>query len=449
MLGVVAERTSGSIDIVSFLSYRFSVSPSTADLEDGLRELMSEAETTRVALALDVPDAMIRRLSNQEQLHARERSRAAKTLAEGAGFGKNSGSITGRDGTVYVTGAKPEVVAAMGNLVDRAGGSLVWLDYLPYAWAAVLPDGVQSLVLAGQDSQLIIVGAQTIEIGVYPAHDFGPGASTDTTYAKNLAQEVLEETVRAAQANFADVDVIAVLDTEHRLGREFADSFPSTIQVRPFELELEPDKIAWAVACGLALRALHADSKYRIHHNFALRRAPYARTLERIGKWVSVSDVTTVLAGVAAAVMLFGWRYETLEQLNRQVSDLSLRVANQRHIAQQVDRDLAHVTTARSVMMQIDGAQRTGPLAARDVARVARRLAGATSATSLVKGTGTDGSLTLTGHAQSMADVASLMSTVNQAGYYATLSSTQREGSRLNYNITLVPVDAQPVVAAK
>lgn len=436
---VVAERTRHAIEIVSYHERPLaSVTPTPDEVRVALHDLIDETRVRDVAMILNVPDVLITRLPNQERLHSRERQQAARLLVESYGFGstvKFKMPAT-HDGTVFVAVAREERVETLERTVREAGGRLVWLDHEAYAWGSILPENVQALLIAGHfGAKLIIAGSETVEIGTYLPADFAAGAALGDSIEGKIAAAVQAEVIAAAKANFADVDSIAVDDAGGHYKAALAAALPGSITIEPFAFELSPEHTDWALACGVALRALQPGHD-RLHANFSDARTPLGEVVNRSRLFVGSGDFVALSAGVLLAFGLIFWRSETINGLQQKATLLEQQVIQARQEASLIDQDLAKVATARAVLERVETAQLSGPLMARQVAAIVDRIGPKMTATTLGS---TSGTWTLSGHATDTTQVAGLMTDLQTTGLDTTLTSTGEEGTRFAYAIELDP----------
>jgi Tfp pilus assembly protein PilN len=436
---VLAERTRYAIEIVSYHERPLaSVMPAPDEVRVALHGLIDETRVRDVAMILNVPDVLITRLPNQERLHGRERQQAARLLVESYGFGSTVKfkMPTTRDGTVFVAVAREERVETLERTVREAGGRLVWLDHEAYAWGSILPAHVQALLVAGQfGAKLIIAGAETVEIGAYLPADFAAGAAIGESIEGKIAAAVQAEVIAAAKANFADVDTIAVDDVGSHYQSALADVMPASITIEPYAFDLSPEHTDWALACGVALRALQPGHE-RLHVNFSDARTPLGEVVNRSRLFVGSGDFAALSAGAMLALGLIFWRSETISGLTQKAALLEAQVMQARQQAALIDHELARVATARAVLERVVTAQRSGPLMARQVAAIVDRIGPGLTATALGSASGT---WTLSGHATDTAQVAGLMTDLQTTGLDTTLTSTGEEGTRFSYAIELDP----------
>ena len=309
-----------------------------------------------------------------------------------------------------------------------------WLDHEAYAWASILPETVQAVVVANDHgAKLIIGGSETVEIGTYTPVEFTPTSIVDESMEARISRAILDEAIAAAVANFADVDTIALDDATGQYRHALTGVLPNTISLVPFTLAIAPERTPWALACGVAQRALQPDHR-RLHVNFAESRSPMEEATNRVSRYLSVADVGTLAAGAVLAVALIGWRSETTHELMKKAAAFEARVLSAKQQATLIDEDVARVATARAVLERIEETQRSAPVIAREIAAIVDRMDARTSATTL----GGEGrGWTLSGHAQDAAQVAQLMTAVQAGGFESSLTSTEQQGSRLAYSISL------------
>lgn len=444
--GVVAERTRQAIEVVSYYERPLpSLNPGVEEFQAIIHDLIDEARVSDVAMVLNVPDVLITRLPSQERLHHRERTRAARLLVESQGFGGSAHlkmPMTSDD-TVYVAVARQDRVDALDRIVRGAGGRLRWLDHEAYAWASILPETVQAIVVGNEHgAKLIIGGAETVEIGTYSPVEFAPTSIADESTEARISRAILEEAIAAAKANFADVDTIALDDSTRQYRSALASVLPNTIALVSYSLDIAPERTRWALACGVALRALQPEDR-RLHVNFAEVRSALGEVTKRISRYVTGTDLGTLAAGAIVALTLVAWRSETTHELGRKAVAFEAQVLSSKQQATLIDEDLAKVATARAVLEHVEATQRSGPVLARQIAAIVERMDPRTSATSL----GAEGAgWTLSGHAEDATEVAKLMTAVQSTGFESSLTSTEQQGNRLAYSLSLDP--SQPPIVA-
>jgi Tfp pilus assembly protein PilN len=436
---VVAERMRHAIEIVSYHEREIaSASPSAEEVRVALHDLIDETRVRDVAMILNVPDVLITRIPNQERLHGRERHQAARLLVESYGFGPAAPfkMPQTRDSSTYIAVARQDRVDTLDRIVREAGGRLAWLDHEAYAWASILPENAQALLVANNaGARLIIAGAETVEIGTYLPADFASGIALGESTEAKISGAILEEIVSAAKANFADVDMIAIDDPAGHYKSALAAILPSSIGIEPFSFDLSPEHTEWALACGVALRALQPGHD-RLHVNFTEPHTPLTAATNRLARFVGSGDFVALAAGVALAIGLISWRSETVHELQRKAVLLEQQVIQARQEAAFIDQKLATVATARAVLDRVESAQRSGPLTARQIAVIVDRINLQLTASTLGS---TGGSWALSGHALDASDVAGLMTQMQSTGYDSSLTSTEQEGPRLAYAIELDP----------
>jgi Tfp pilus assembly protein PilN len=441
---VVAERTRHAIDIVSYHERALaSTTPTPDEVRVALHDIIDETHVRDVAMVLNVPDVMITRLPNQERLHGREREQAARLLVESYGFGPTVQfkMPTTHDGTVYVAVGRAERVETLEAIVKDAGGRLVWLDHEAYAWASILPENAQALLVAGHfGAKLIIAGTETVEIGTYLPADFASGVGLGDSIESKIAAAVQAEVIAAAKANFADVDTIAVDDDAGHYALALAAVLPSSMSIQRFTFDISPEHTDWALACGVALRALQPGHE-RMHVNFSDVRTPLGEVLNRVRTFAASGDFVALAAGLLLAIGLVMWRTETVHGLQLKAAALEQQVIQARQEASLIDQDLARVATARAVLQRVETAQRSGPLMARQVAVIVDRIDHNMTATTLGDSAGV---WSLSGHASDTTQVAGLMTNLQSTGLDSSLTSTAQEGPRLAYSIELDPPAPSP-----
>jgi hypothetical protein len=449
MRAVVAERTRHAIEILEYFEQPLaSAVPSNDELQAALQNIVDETHVADVAMVLNVPDVLITRLPGQERLHHRERVRSGRLLVENQGFGTGARPKmpTTSDGSVYVAVARRERIDVLDRIVRGAGGRLRWLDHEAYAWAAILPESVQAIVVAdAYGAKLIIGGTETVEIGTYTPVEFAATAMVEESTESRISRAVLEEVIAAAKANFADVETIALDDVTDQYRQALTRVLPNTIALVPFTLEIAPERTPWALACGVALRALQLEER-RLHINFAESRSLAGEVGMRLSRHLSTVDIGTLAAGAVIAAGLIAWRSETTHDLLHKALALETRVLTAKQRASAIDEDLAKVARARAVLERVETTQRSGPVVARQIAAIVDRMDPRTSATSLgAQSTG----WTLTGHAEDADQVARLMLAVQSSGFDSSLTSTEQQGARLAYSLALDPVPSPPTTGPR
>jgi hypothetical protein len=451
LYAVVVERVAHGLEVVSYFERkRRDATDGTADIVAQLQDVIDEAGVKDVALTIESTDAIVRHLPNQERLTGRERNAAAKLLVETNHFDQQTKVrlFSHGDEGWYVAAARHDRVGYLIDIVTRAGGRLTWLDHEAYAWADVVPPEAQALVVVDAGAvKLVIPGRSTVEIGTYLTREFPP-QGIDRSTERRIAEDILGKIIEAAQAQYADVDRVAVLDGRDEYMRQLRLLAPeNTLDVVPFQFAGDDedgnpvDRRHWALARSLAIRALQPRHA-RIAVNFTEQKSQSSELLARVSSMVRTYDAGVVAAGLAVAVALCGWQYTMTNQLTARVTAYQVALKSKQQEASLIQGELGRIATARSVLERVEKAQRSGPLEARQVASIVERINERTSASGLIASNGT---WTLTGHAPDDSVVAQLLDGLRSTGYDSTLNSASQQGPRLTYAIEL---DAPTVAAA-
>lgn len=442
LYAVVVERVAHGIEVVSYLERKRHDADDPADLVAQLQDVIDETGVPNVALAIESGDAIVRLLPNQERLTGRERAAAARLLVETLGFDQQTKVrlFSHGDEGWYVAAARHERVNYLVDLVARAGGRLTWLDHEAYAWADAVPMEAQALVVVDAGIvKLIIPGRSTVEIGTYMTREFPP-QGLELSTERRIAEDILAKIVEAAQAQYADVDRVAVLDGRDEYLRQLRACAPeNTIDVVPFQFIGEDDdgndvdRRHWTLARSLAIRALQPRHT-RIAINFTEQKSQSSELLARASSVLRTADAAVLAAGLVVALGLCGWQFTLMNQLAARATAYEVALTSKQQEATLIQAELGRIATARSVLERVEKAQRSGPLEARQVASIVERIGNRVSASGLIAANGT---WTLTGHAPDDAVVAQLLDGLRGTGYDSTLNSASQQGPRLSYAIEL------------
>lgn len=439
---VLAERTAHAIEVVSYHERRGAdATIPDAEFVTLLQDLIDETQARDVAMAVGAADAVVRGLPKQEHLSGRERTSAGKLLVENLGFGPQTKVrlVAHGDDGWFVAAARHDHVSSLVALVDRAGGRLSWLDQEGYAWADAMPPDAQALVVVDRgNTKLVVPGRATVESGVYPALEY-PAQGFDMPTERRIADAIVKAIIDAATARYADVDRVAVFDEDGAYLEALRAAAPRVMDVEPFVAEGEGeagevvDRRPWALARALAIRALQPRHA-RIAVNFTERPSASHDLLTRFGALARTADAAAIAAGLLVALGISGWHVATVQQLTTRAVAYEQELKGKQQEAAVIQDELGRIATARSVLERVETAQRSGPLAARNVAAIVERIGAPLSASGLVA---TNGVWTLTGHAPDDTRVAQLLDALRATGYDSSLNSASAQGSRLAYAIEL------------
>jgi len=416
--GVVISRAGKAATIHGF----FERPVRDGDLASALRELVAVSETSDVGMALSPPDVALARLPGQEHVFGRERDKTARFRSEALGFEPNDPIrvVDGRSKVSYIAAVRRNAVADVTSVCREAGARLAFLDHEAFAWAAVIPSDAQALVLVDEEKvRLVVDGGEQVQLGVFPWSSVGSPQSADS-----IVSSIADAFIESSKVGFADVNIVAIDDPNDRISSRLAAKL-SVGRVVPFELAVDPSRSAWALPCGIALRALRGGGK-RLCVNFAEKRSEFASLLATTRSRLDFSDVGVVAAGVLLALGLVAWRYESLHELTTRAVGLEQRITLAQAKAAELDRMTSDVAIARSIVITVDATRRSGPLAAREVA--------GTSAASL---TADQNGWSLAGHAGGYSDVAALVGSLAQAGFAPSVNGTSESNGRLGYTVVL------------
>lgn len=443
LYAVVVERLSHGLEVVSYHERkRREGTDGPADLVAQLQDAIDETGVSDVALTIESSDAIIRHLPNQERLSGRERASAARLLVETLAFDQQTKVrlFSHGDEGWYVAAARHERVNYLVDIVTRAGGRLTWLDHEAYAWADVVPTEAEALVVVDAGIvKLVIPGRSTVEIGTYLTREF-PAQGIERSTERRIAEDILAKIVEAAQAQYADVDRVAVFDGRDEYLRQLRASTPeNTLDVVPFQFTGEDDdgnevdRRHWALARSLAIRALQPRHT-RIAINFTEQKSQSSELLARANSVLRTLDAGVLAAGLIVAVGLCGWQFTLTSQLTARATAYEVALMSKQQEATLIQAELGRIATARSVLERVEKAQRSGPLEARQVASIVERIGTPISASGLIA---SNGMWTLTGHAPDDSVVAQLLDGLRGTGYDSTLNSASQQGPRLTYAIEL------------
>jgi hypothetical protein len=398
-------------------------------LAAALREVSAQTGTQDVAFALSPPDVLIVRFPAGDGMPPRDVRRAARLRAEALGFGARDRVelVEGRSGQRYVAVAHRSAVAAVAGACRAAGVRLVFLDHEAYAWGAVIGRGAQALVVVRDDAvRLVVAGSEQVQMGT-----FAWTTGTGPVDRRAIAAAVADAVVDAAKAGFVDVDHVAVDDPAGRVLDDLVVRLaPAT--VTPFALEVDPSRTDWALACGIALRAIAGPGR-RLRVDFAAGGGRARRAVGLPGA-LPTGDLVTLGLGVIAAVGLVGWRAETLRELQVRSAVLERQLAGARSASAGLDRATHRLSVARGVVTLVDGARLSAPEAARAVAAVAERMRPGVSISSLAAD---EAGWHVAGHAASYPAVAALVQTLASRGYRPSVSGLSNAEGRIGYSVTL------------
>jgi hypothetical protein len=400
------------------------------DVAGALRELIAVAQTSDVAMALSPPDVSITRLPGQEHVFGREREKTARFRAEALGFEPSDSVrvVDGRSKVSYIAAARRTAVASVAATCREAGARLRLLDHEAYAWSAVIPPDAQALVLVDDEKvRLVVLGREQVQLGVFAWMNDGVAQS-----AESIAASIADAFIEASKVGFADVNVVAVDDAGDRIASLLASKLPVG-RVVPFVLAIDPSKTAWALACGIASRAVRGGGR-RLLVNFGERHSELAALLSLTRSRLDFSDVAVVATGVMMSLGLVAWRAESLHELSSRAVMLEKKMTEARAHATEIDRMTQNVAVARSIVTTVDATRRSGPLTAREVAAISGRLRAGTSATSLVAD---PNGWSLAGHAGGYGDVAGLIGSLAEDGFAPSVNGASVSNGRLGYTVVL------------
>jgi hypothetical protein len=423
--GVVAERAGNRTSIHAFLEHDVH----EGDVSGALRALIARAGTSEVAWALSPPDVAITRLAAPEHVPGRERTKMARLRAEALGFAPGDAVrvVESRARVAYLAAARRGALAALATICRDAGARLAFVDHEAYAWSAVMPARAQALVLVDAHAvRLVVLGAEQVQLGIFAWEQ--DGAPID---AAAIAASIADAFIEASKVGFADVDVVAAQDPQDRIASLLRVKL-AVGTVVPFALAVDPARTAWALACGVASRAVRGGGR-RLAINLAERRSELAALVSTTAR-VDVGDLGVVALGVIVALGLVGWRAESLRELRGRALAAENRLSSVRVAAAEFDRLTRQVALARSIVITVDATRRSGPLAARELAAISSRIRPGVSATSL---TADPSGWNLAGHARAYGEIAQLVGSLAAGGYAPSVSATSPSSGRLGYALVL------------
>lgn len=424
--GVVAERVANRTTIHAFLEHEVR----EGDVSGALHELIATAGTSEVAWALSPPDVAITRLVGQEHGLGREREKMARLRAEGLGFapGDPVRVVESRSRVGYIAAARRSALWALATVCRDAGARLAFVDHEAYAWSAVMPARAQALVLVDADKvRLVVTGSEQVQLGVFAWKQDGAPVA-----AAAIAASIADAFIEASKVGFADVDVIAADDPHDRIAGLLRAKL-AVGTVVPFALEVDPTRTAWALACGIASRAVRGGGR-RLEIDFCQRQPNLLALARGTAARLDLSNLGVVAIGVMTALGLVGWRAESLRELHDRAHALEDRIGSVRLQAAELDRITRQMALARNILITVDATRRSGPLAAREVAAISARMRPGVTATSL--GADQNG-WNLSGHATAYGDVAGLLGSLAAGGFGPSLSGTSQGNGRLGYAVVL------------
>jgi hypothetical protein len=433
---VLAERSGHEVGILAYYER-----PIDGDgmAVTALGDMIRESGCARVAMALPAEDVMFSRLPGYAALKRSEWLGQARILVEEAGLGDARVHLrVSASGVPYVAAARSSVVSSLRAGVEAAHGKLVFLDHESYAWSSVMPATAQALVVVRPEFvDLIICGSEsvaTMALGIEPAER----VIDEGRVARSIAAALVE----ASKGEFADVDELALFDESDRFSVALRKTVSASTRIESYawrpDGDDEDDRTAWALSTGIALRALGGDTR-RVSFNFVERQSYLWNLAGRASRYVGIGDLAPVAAGALLALGLIGWRYTTVSTLASRAAELEAQVATAKQTAATVDQSLVDVTIARGILVMVETAQRSGPLAARDVASVVVGMGPHATATTLEV---QDKGWTLSGHAPSYNELAGVLDTFGKSGFVPSLSSSQSQGTRVAYSLSFGEADA-------
>lgn len=426
LYGAVVERKRTNVVVERYVE----ASLIGTSFEDALKALIDAAGgVSDVAFIAAPPDVLIAPIAGQEHLGNRERAKSGHLRAEASGFVSPDRirTIAGPSGTAYVAAIKHGSIKQFAAAAKSVGARIGFIDHEAYAWSAIMPAGVQALVIVDEaEVRLIVTGAEQVELGVYPWNQ------REASSSRVIAESIAGALVAASKGRFADVTRLALWDPAGALGA-LADAIPS-VNVVPFSLAIDSDRTPWALAVGVAYRAVRGSSRRRLFVNFADRVGVAEEFLTRISSSVTLGDVALVGVGCALVVAMCVWRAETITDLDRRAMQTELLLVQAKTKAADVERLARSVALSRGIIAIADETRRSGPISAREVAAIAARVQPGASASALnAEGAG----WSLKGHAQTDERLANLLGNLTGAGFAPAISATDEQNGRIAYSLNL------------